>query len=167
MGSVFASTTPASLARASGCSTSARSSKGNDLVRDSYQLLERTRIHFCRERGGARRRRADVVVCDGFVGNVILKFSESIYLLRPPGARRDRRGVMAKAGALLMKRAFSSVRSQLDYAEYGGAPLLGVKGGDHFARQSSRRAIRNAILVAAECELNVNRHIEEAVQFRS
>jgi len=142
-------------------------SKGNDLVRDSYELLEvDPRLHFV---GNVEGRdvfdgAADVVVCDGFVGNVILKFSESIYSFLAHLVRDEiRRGVMAKAGALLMKPAFSSIRAQLDYAEYGGAPLLGVKGVVIISHgKSSRRAIRNAILVAAKSiRADVNRHIEE------
>jgi fatty acid/phospholipid biosynthesis enzyme len=95
---------------------------------------------------------ADVVVCDGFVGNVILKFSESIYGFLSHLVRDEiRRGVLAKAGALLMTPAFKSIRSQLDYAEYGGAPLLGVKGVVIISHgKSSRRAIANAILAAAK-----------------
>jgi glycerol-3-phosphate acyltransferase PlsX len=143
-------------------------SKGNDLVRDSYALLEADpRILFV---GNVEGRdvfdgAADVVVCDGFVGNVILKFSESIYSFLAHLVRDEiRRGLMAKAGALLMKRAFGNVRSQLDYASYGGAPLLGVKGVVIISHgKSSRRAIRNAILVAAKSvNANVNRHIEES-----
>jgi glycerol-3-phosphate acyltransferase PlsX len=142
-------------------------SKGNDLVRDSYALLEADpRIHFV---GNVEGRdvfdgAADVVVCDGFVGNVILKFSESIYSFLAHLVRDEiRRGFLAKAGALLMKGAFQNVRSQLDYAEYGGAPLLGVKGVVIISHgKSSRRAIRNAILVAAKSvNANINRHIED------
>ena len=142
-------------------------SKGNDLVRDSYALLEADpRIHFV---GNVEGRdvfdgAADVVVCDGFVGNVILKFSESIYSFLAHLVRDEiRRGMLAKAGALLMKGAFGSVRAQLDYAEYGGAPLLGVKGVVIISHgKSSSRAIRNAILVAAKSvNANINRHIEE------
>jgi phosphate acyltransferase len=142
-------------------------SKGNELVRDSYALLEADpRIHFV---GNVEGRdvfdgAADVVVCDGFVGNVILKFSESIYSFLAHLVRDEiRRGMLAKAGALLMKRAFNSVRSQLDYAEYGGAPLLGVNGVVIISHgKSSRRAIKNAILAAAKSvNTNVNHHIEE------
>lgn len=142
-------------------------SKGNDLVRDSYTLLESDpRINFV---GNVEGRdvfdgAADVVVCDGFVGNVILKFSESIYSFLAHLVRDEiRRGLVAKAGALLMKGAFHNVRSQLDYAEYGGAPLLGVKGVVIISHgKSSRRAIRNAILVAAKSvNANINRQIEE------
>jgi glycerol-3-phosphate acyltransferase PlsX len=142
-------------------------SKGNELVRDSYALLEADpRITFV---GNVEGRdvfdgAADVVVCDGFVGNVILKFSESIYSFLSHLVRDEiRRGFLAKAGALLMKPAFSSVRSRLDYAEYGGAPLLGVKGVVIISHgKSSRRAIKNALLAAAKSvNADVNRHIEE------
>jgi phosphate acyltransferase len=141
--------------------------KGNELVRDSYQLLEVDgRINFV---GNVEGRdvfdgAADVVVCDGFVGNVILKFSESIYGFLSHLVRDEiRRGLLAKAGALLMTPAFKSIRSELDYAEYGGAPLLGVKGVVIISHgKSSRRAIANAILAAAKSvNADVNRHIEE------
>jgi glycerol-3-phosphate acyltransferase PlsX len=141
-------------------------SKGNELVRDSYELLEADRrIHFV---GNVEGRdvfdgAADVVVCDGFVGNVILKFSESIYSFLAHLVRDEiKRGMLAKAGALLMAPAFKSIRSQLDYAEYGGAPLLGVKGVVIISHgKSSRRAIANAILAAAKSvNVGINRHIE-------
>ncbi|HEX5131599.1 MAG TPA: phosphate acyltransferase PlsX [Candidatus Krumholzibacteria bacterium] len=141
-------------------------SKGNELVRDSYALLEADpRITFV---GNVEGRdvfdgAADVVVCDGFVGNVILKFSESIYSFLSHLVRDEiRRGMMAKAGALLMKPAFTNIRSRLDYAEYGGAPLLGVNGVVIISHgKSSRRAIKNAILAAAKSlNANVNEHIE-------
>jgi glycerol-3-phosphate acyltransferase PlsX len=142
-------------------------SKGNELVRDAYALLEADRrLRFV---GNVEGRdvfdgAADVVVCDGFVGNVILKFSESIYSFLSHLVRDEiRRGVLAKAGALLMMRAFASIRAQLDYAEYGGAPLLGVKGVVIISHgKSSQRAITNAILAAAtSVRADVNRHIEE------
>ena len=142
-------------------------SKGNDLVRDSYVLLENdTRVNFV---GNVEGRdvfdgAADVVVCDGFVGNVILKFSESIYsFLAHMVKDRIRRGVVAKAGALLMKGAFKYVRKRLDYEEYGGAPLLGVNGVVFIAHgKSSQVAIRNAILAAAKSvRTEINLHIEE------
>jgi glycerol-3-phosphate acyltransferase PlsX len=142
-------------------------SKGNELVRDSYAMLEADpRVNFV---GNVEGRdvfdgAADVVVCDGFVGNVILKFSESIYSFLAHMVRDEiRRGVLAKAGALLMTPAFRSIRSQLDYAEYGGAPLLGVKGVVIISHgKSSRRAIANAVLAAAKSiNAGLNRHIEE------
>jgi len=168
MGSVFAQVhTGVERPRVGLLNIGEEKSKGNELVRDSYALLEADpRVHFV---GNVEGRdvfdgAADVVVCDGFVGNVILKFSESIYSFLAHLVRDEiRRGVLAKAGALLMKGAFRSIRSQLDYAEYGGAPLLGVKGVVIISHgKSSRRAIRNAILVAAKSvNANINRHIED------
>jgi glycerol-3-phosphate acyltransferase PlsX len=142
-------------------------SKGNELARDSYALIEADpRVKFV---GNVEGRdvfdgAADVVVCDGFVGNVILKFSESIYSFLSHLMRDQiRRGLLAKVGALFMRPAFHSVRAQLDYASYGGAPLLGVNGVVIISHgKSSRRAIKNAILAAARSvNTGVNRHIEE------
>jgi glycerol-3-phosphate acyltransferase PlsX len=142
-------------------------SKGNDLVRESYPLMENEpSVNFV---GNVEGRdvfngAADVVVCDGFVGNVILKFSESIFSFLTHMVKDEiRKGVVAKAGAFLMKGAFSNVRTQLDYAEYGGAPLLGVKGVTIISHgKSEPRAIKNAILAAANTvTAHVNDHIEE------
>jgi glycerol-3-phosphate acyltransferase PlsX len=143
--------------------------KGNELVRDSYKLLENSGLRFV---GNVEGRdvfegAADVVVCDGFVGNIILKFSESIYSFLAHMVRTEiDKGFIAKAGALLMKGAFGNVRSQLDYAEYGGAPLLGVKGVTIISHgKSSSRAIKNAILAAGKSiETEINRHIEERLK---
>jgi glycerol-3-phosphate acyltransferase PlsX len=145
-------------------------SKGNDLVKASYELLEQAPvINFV---GNVEGRdvfdgAADVVVCDGFVGNVILKFSESIFSFLSHMVRDEiRKGVVAKAGALLMRSAFTNVRAQLDYAEYGGAPLLGVKGATIISHgKSSDRAIKNAILAATRAVTEqINRHIEESLK---
>ncbi len=143
-------------------------SKGNELVRESYVLLKQERsINFV---GNVEGRdvfdgAADVVVCDGFVGNVILKFSESIYSFLTHMVKDEiRKGVIAKAGALLMKGVFTQVQAQLDYAEYGGAPLLGVKGVTIISHgDSDERAIKNAILAAVRSVSgHVNQHIEES-----
>ncbi|MCK5618366.1 MAG: phosphate acyltransferase PlsX [Candidatus Krumholzibacteria bacterium] len=144
-------------------------SKGNELVRDAYELLESEDFNFV---GNVEGRdvfegAADVVVCDGFVGNIILKISESMYSFLAHMVKSEiEKGMMAKAGALLMKRAFGSVRSQLDYAEYGGAPLLGVNGITIISHgKSSSRAIKNAILAAERSyETEINRHIEERLK---
>jgi glycerol-3-phosphate acyltransferase PlsX len=144
-------------------------SKGNELVRDAYVLLENEGLNFV---GNVEGRdvfegAADVVVCDGFVGNIILKFSESMYSFLAHMVKEEiNKGFVAKAGALLMKGAFDGVRSQLDYAEYGGAPLLGVNGITIISHgRSSSRAIKNAILAAKKSvETEINRHIEERLQ---
>jgi glycerol-3-phosphate acyltransferase PlsX len=144
-------------------------SKGNEVVRDAYQLLEKENLNFV---GNVEGRdvfegEADVVVCDGFVGNIILKFSESMYSFLAHMVREEiEKGFVAKAGALLMKGAFGEVRSQLDYAEYGGAPLLGINGTTIISHgRSSSRAIKNAIFAAEKSiETEINRHIEERLK---
>lgn len=144
-------------------------SKGNEVVRTAYSMLENDSFNFV---GNVEGRdvfegAADVVVCDGFVGNIILKFSESVYSFLSYMLRGEvNKTAMAKAGALLMKRAFGNVRSRLDYAEYGGAPLLGVNGVTIISHgKSSSRAIKNAILVAERSlEAEINRHIEERLR---
>jgi len=142
-------------------------SKGNEVVREAYGLLENeSAINFI---GNVEGRdvfdgAADVVVCDGFVGNVILKFSESIYSFLAHLVRDEiSKGMVAKGGAFLMKGVFKSVRSQLDYATVGGAPLLGVKGVTIIAHgKSSERAITNAVRAAVKSvRTEINMHIEE------
>ena len=106
----------------------------------------------------------DVVVCDGFTGNVVLKFTESVIGLVTGSIKEQvRRDFRSKMGALLLKPAFSRFRAQLDYAEYGGAPLLGVDGTCIIGHgSSSPRAIKNAIKAAARfVRTNVNDHIRE------
>lgn len=144
-------------------------SKGNEVVRDAYELLEQESFNFV---GNVEGRdvfegAADVVVCDGFVGNIILKFSESMYSFLAYMVKGEiDKGMMAKAGAVMMKRAFGAIRSQLDYAEYGGAPLLGVNGVTIISHgKSSSRAIKNAILAAERSfDTKINKHIEERLK---
>jgi len=140
--------------------------KGNELVKAAYGLLQETDLNFI---GNVEGRdifsgAVDVVVCDGFVGNVALKLSESIVTFLTHIVKLEiKKRNLAKLGALLMKDAFSSVRTRLDYAEYGGAPLLGVKGCIIIAHgKSSSRAIKNAILMAHRfVSCDINKRIEE------
>jgi glycerol-3-phosphate acyltransferase PlsX len=128
------------------------SSKGNELTRNTHELLAGSDLNFV---GNVEGRDVflgvvDVVVTDGFVGNVVLKFTESIIqyinsLIREEVSRYP----LAKLGAVFMKPAFKGVKRTLDYAEYGGAPLLGIDGVVIIGHGgSSPRAITNAILVA-------------------
>jgi glycerol-3-phosphate acyltransferase PlsX len=128
-------------------------SKGNELTRGAFELLEKSGLNFA---GNVEGRdvfagKADVVVTDGFVGNVVLKFTESVFyyindLIRD-GVGRN---AAAKVGALLMRPVFRRMKRTLDYAEYGGMPLLGVDGVVIISHgKSSSRAIKNAILAAA------------------
>jgi len=129
--------------------------KGNELTLATYDLLAASELNFI---GNVEPRDiplgvADVVVCDGFVGNSILKFGEGLAaalltMLRQELAHRP----LARAGAALALPALRSLWRKLDYAEYGGAPLLGVKGVSLVCHGSSKaRAIENAIRVARQC----------------
>src|SRR5271170_2045463 len=105
--------------------------KGNDLTREAFPLLKALPIRFI---GNVEGRDifsglADVIVCDGFVGNVALKTSEGVgRFVRDVLRESLTRTVTAKVGALLSRQAFNEFRRRLDYTEYGGAPLLGVRG---------------------------------------
>jgi glycerol-3-phosphate acyltransferase PlsX len=130
------------------------SSKGNELVLATHELLARSTLDFIGNVEGRDifRGAADVVVCDGFTGNVVLKFGESVVELLTSMLRREiLRDTRSKLGAWILGPAFRRFRKQLDYAEYGGAPLLGVNGVVIIAHgSSSPKAIKNAIRVAGE-----------------
>lgn len=125
-------------------------SKGNELTRETYGLLENSNLNFVGNVEGADifEGAVDVVVTDGFVGNVILKFSESIasYL---SGFLKEEIGktFLSKIGGFLMKPAFKSLKRKLDYTEYGAVPLLGVNGAVFIGHgSSSSKAIKNGII---------------------
>jgi glycerol-3-phosphate acyltransferase PlsX len=139
--------------------------KGNDLSKATYQILDNSSLNFI---GNAEGRdifegAADVVVCDGFVGNVVLKFSESIIHLINSMIRTEiSKNPVRRVGALLMKGAYKNIHRTLDYAEYGGAPLLGINGVSVICHGgSSAKAIRNAINVA---RLTVERQVNETIK---
>jgi glycerol-3-phosphate acyltransferase PlsX len=126
------------------------SSKGTEVVQQTHQLLKTSGLEFV---GNVEGRdifagAVDVVVCDGFVGNVVLKFAESVMDMVYGVMREALTSTMrGRIGALLLKPAFSRLRAEFDYAEYGCAPLLGVNGVCTIAHgSSSERAIKNAIL---------------------
>ena len=142
-------------------------SKGNELTREAFkELEEEPSINFT---GNVEGREvfsgaADIIVCDGFTGNIALKISESAadfftVLLKEELAK----GLVGKAGAVLARGAFDRFKKRVDYSEYGGAPLLGVRGVCIISHgRSSAKAIKNAIRVAAECvENRVIEHIRE------
>src|SRR6202789_1368492 len=127
-------------------------SKGNDLTREAFPLLKALPIHFI---GNVEGRDifnglADVIVCDGFVGNVALKTSEGVgRFVRDVLRESLTRTVTAQVGALLSRKAFNEFRHRLDYREYGGAPLLGVRGICIIGHGSStHRAIFNVVPTA-------------------
>lgn len=128
--------------------------KGNELTRNATPLLKTMPIHFI---GNVEGRDiysglADVVVCDGFIGNVALKVSEGIVEMMQSMLRESLEATITrKLGALLSQKAYRDFRKRVDYAEYGGAPLLGVKGVSIICHgRSNANAIKNAVRVAAE-----------------
>lgn len=144
-------------------------SKGTDFIKDTYQLLSKSKLNFIGnvEGGDIFRGKADVIVCDGFVGNVALKISESlaqalIIFLK----RHIQRSNLAKLGAFLLKGTFKNLKKEIDYAEYGGAPLLGVDGICIICHgASSPWAIKNAIKFAYFSVKNdIKKHIEKGIE---
>jgi glycerol-3-phosphate acyltransferase PlsX len=148
-------------------------SKGNSLTRDTLPLLREAAlgIHFI---GNVEGRdlyngTVDVVVCDGFIGNVALKTSEGLAKLVNTSLRESLKStVTSQVGALLSQKAFKAFKKRLDYTEYGGAPLLGVRGACIVGHGSSNeRAIMNGIRVAAEfAQAEVNSAIEVSLAKR-
>jgi glycerol-3-phosphate acyltransferase PlsX len=128
------------------------SSKGTGVMQEAHVLLKASGLNFV---GNVEGRdifagSVDVTVCDGFVGNIVLKFAESIvdmvYGVIKQTVTADLRG---RVGALLLKPAFQHLREAFDYEEYGGAPLLGLEGVCMICHgSSSARAIKNAVLAA-------------------
>ena len=145
-------------------------SKGNQLTRDTLPLLrERQELQFIGNIEGRDlfNGHTDVAVCDGFVGNVALKTSEGVAKLVSVSLRSALKStITAQVGALFSRQAFADFKKRLDYSEYGGAPLLGVRGVCTVGHGSSNdRAIMNGIRVTAEfAQAEVNSHIETALQ---
>ncbi len=143
--------------------------KGNELTKEAFKLLTETSLNFI---GNVEGRdvmfgSADVVVCDGFIGNVVLKVSEAVAeavgLFLRDGIEKS---LSSKLGYLLMRPAFRSLKRKVDYAEYGGAPLVGINGISIISHgRSSGLAVRNAIRVAADLAASeVNKHIREDIE---
>jgi phosphate acyltransferase len=141
-------------------------SKGNELTREAFQLLKQLPLNFV---GNVEGRdlyngKVDVIVADGFVGNVALKTSEGVAnLVRYVLKESLRATITRQVGYLLSRSAFADFKKRLDYSEYGGAPLLGVKGACIITHGSSNaNAIKNAIRVAGEfARRDINAVIEK------
>jgi len=140
-------------------------SKGNEQVQLSYDIFEKSKLNFIGniEGNSVLRNKADVIVCDGFVGNVILKFAESFNSVFSSNLRqRIGKRLQYNIGAYLLKPAFRRLKKTFDYAEYGGVPLLGVNGVVIICHGNSNpKAIRNAIL---EAEKVINERINEKIE---
>lgn len=143
--------------------------KGNELVLKTGELLRNSTLNFVGNVEGKDviNGKIDIAVCDGFVGNIILKFSEALGELMFGFLKgQARENIIVKLGALGMMPAFKKLKKQVDYAEYGGAPLLGLNGFCIICHgKSDRRAISNAIRVANEAgNHNCNQHIIEELE---
>jgi glycerol-3-phosphate acyltransferase PlsX len=128
--------------------------KGNQLTHDATELLKTLNLNFI---GNVEGRdvytgTVDVIVCDGFVGNVALKVSEGLVeVIREMLRESMRKSLSRQMGALLAKGAFQDFKKRVDYTEYGGAPLLGLKGICIICHgRSNAKALKNAIRVAAD-----------------
>lgn len=143
--------------------------KGNELVFATQELLRQTNLNFLGNAEGRDivRGKFDVIVCDGFVGNIVLKFGEAVAEFIMESIKQQvQKSIISQLGAVAMMPALRNFKRQIDYAEYGGAPLLGVRGNCIIAHGSSHaRAIKNALRVAAEMVgARVNDHIVEVMQ---
>ena len=146
--------------------------KGNRLTLESHELLKKSNLNFIGniEGNDVLTGRANVVVCDGFVGNVLLKFGEGVvknlyFLLK----KEMKRNPLNFIGLIFLIPLLNRLKKVLDYAEYGGAPLLGIKKTCIISHgRSKARAIKNAIRVAKEFAQNkgIERIEEEIIKFK-
>ena len=142
--------------------------KGNELTREAFQLLKHLPLNFV---GNVEGRdlyngEVDVIVADGFVGNVALKISEGVANLVRTALKESLKATITRqVGALLSRSAFIDFKKRLDHTEYGGAPLLGVKGVCIITHGSSNaNAMKNAVRVAAEfSKRGINESIERGL----
>lgn len=137
--------------------------KGNELTREVYKSLKEAGINFIGNVEGkdVYAGVSDVIVCDGFIGNVVLKVSESLVETIEKMLKEElAKTIWRKLGFFLSRKAFQTFKKRLDYSEYGGAPLLGINGITIICHgRSSPKAIKNAIRVAinfSKCKLNEN-----------
>jgi glycerol-3-phosphate acyltransferase PlsX len=143
--------------------------KGNDLTRESYDLLKESRLNFIGNIEGRDiyNGNCDVIVTDGFTGNVSLKISESLAEMVGAMIKEElTRDLRSKVGAKLALPAFARFRKRVDYTEMGGAPLLGIDGAAIICHGASPvKAIKNAVRVAAEwAKAGLNEHIKAALE---
>lgn len=128
--------------------------KGNELSKAAYELLKKSSLNFI---GNVEGRdipngNVDVVVCDGFIGNVVLKFGESLAIALFDLIKQEiSKSFIKKCAALFIKGAFRDIKKRTDYDEYGGMPLLGVDGVCIIGHgRSNAKAVKNAIRFASE-----------------
>lgn len=135
--------------------------KGDELTVTTYNLLKNSRLNFVGNIEGSDivGNKVDIIVCNGFVGNIVLKFAENLF--RVAGILVRREFARQKIVPSLFKEAFDNFKKKVDYAEYGGAPLLGINGVCVISHgKSSPKAIKNAVRVASESVThNLTQHI--------
>ena len=143
--------------------------KGNEIVKETFQMLKKSHINFIGNVEGKEvyRGNADVIVCDGFTGNVALKISESLAEMIGTNLKlMFQSNWLSKLGYLLLKPQLVQFKKKVDHSETGGAPLLGVNGVVIIAHgSSSPKAIKNAIHRAHELsEKNIIEHIKQDIE---
>jgi glycerol-3-phosphate acyltransferase PlsX len=143
--------------------------KGNELTREVHDILSETDLNYIGyvEGRDLNSGEVDVIVCDGFVGNVALKTSEGLWETIHAILKWEAQdNVRAKAAYFLMRRAIRRLEKRLDYHEYGGAPLIGINGNCVICHGSSNaKAIMNAILLALNVAKNkLNEHVIEELK---
>jgi glycerol-3-phosphate acyltransferase PlsX len=140
-------------------------SKGNELVRETFARLKKTPLNFVGNVEGKEifAGDVDVIVCDGFIGNVALKISEGVAQHIGGMLKKALNSTLsAQVGAMFSRSAFQEFKRQIDYSEYGGAPLLGVRGVTVIGHgRSNANAVKNAIRVATEL---VRSKVEEKIE---
>ncbi|MDA8431655.1 MAG: phosphate acyltransferase PlsX [Nitrospiraceae bacterium] len=128
--------------------------KGNELTKEAFKLLKGTRLNFIGNIEGKDMftGKADVIVCDGFIGNIALKISEGLAETIIKMLKREITSVSTgRIGYLMMKPAIRNFKKRTDYDEYGGAPLLGINGACIISHgRSTAKAIKNALRVASD-----------------
>jgi glycerol-3-phosphate acyltransferase PlsX len=170
MGEIFSRTILGNLRPKVGLlSIGEEDTKGNELTKEVFRLLKSSPLNFVGNVEGRDvfKGETDVIVCDGFIGNVALKVSEGltemIMLLLKKDLASD---LSSQIGALLSRKAYQNFKARVDYSEYGGAPLLGIKGVAIICHgRSTAKAIKNAVRVAHEyCVNRVNEKIEDGIK---
>ena len=138
--------------------------KGNELTREAHDILSKADMNYIGyvEGRDLNSGEVDVIVCDGFVGNVALKISEGLWETISAILKWEAQdNIRAKVAYFLMKRAMRRLEKRLDYSEYGGAPLLGINGNCVISHGASNgKAIMNAVLLASNLAKNrLNEHL--------
>jgi glycerol-3-phosphate acyltransferase PlsX len=142
--------------------------KGNELTKAAFKQLKKLPTFIGNVEGNnIFDASVDVVVCDGFTGNILLKTGEGVAdAISKLMKKNIKRSPLSMAGAFMMKKVFRALKKEIDYSEYGGAPLIGVKGCTIISHgKSTPKAIKNAIFQAVRyVDSDINRFIEERLE---